>query len=99
IAGPDAPSRVLASLTPGLPAGAEDQSTEVQAWITPPAYTRVAPVFLKPQGGSVSVPAGSHLTVNVSGGESLPSLSLNDKTVRFVALDRTSFQADRDLER
>ncbi|MFO1029328.1 MAG: DUF4175 family protein, partial [Acetobacteraceae bacterium] len=99
IAGPDAPSRVLAALTPAMPSGLPGQPVELQAWITPPAYTRVAPIFLKAQGGTVSVPAGSHLTVNVSGGESVPTLALNDKSDPFAPLDRTSFQAERDLGR
>jgi uncharacterized protein (TIGR02302 family) len=99
IAGAEAPSRIVAALTPSLPAEAPGQSTELQAWITPPAYTRVAPIFLKAQGGSVAVPAGSHMTVNVSGGESVPTLSLNDHADHFTALDRNSFQAERDLQR
>ena len=99
IAGPDAGSRVMAALTPTLPAGSAAQPVELQAWITPPAYTRVAPIFLKPQGGAIAVPAGSRLTVNVSGGESVPTLALNDKADPFVALDHASFQAERDLAR
>ncbi len=99
IAGVDAPSRLLAALSPPLPDAPAGQATEVQAWITPPAYTRVAPLFLKPQGGTVSVPAGSHLTVNVSGGSGVPTLTLNDRSDRFAALDNTSFQAERDLGR
>ncbi len=99
IAGLDAPARLLAAVSPAMPETASAQPTELQAWITAPAYTRVAPLFLKPQGGPVSVPAGSHLTVNVSGGDSVPTLSLDDRTARFAALDNTSFQAERDLAR
>jgi uncharacterized protein (TIGR02302 family) len=99
IAGWDAPTRLLAAVSPAMPETAAAQATELQAWITAPAYTRIAPLFLKPQGGAVSVPAGSHLTVNVSGGASVPSLSLNERTDRFAALDDTSFQVERDLGR
>ncbi len=48
--------------------------TEVQAWITPPGYTDLAPIFLRPEGGAVSVPAGSHLTVSLSGGSGAPGV-------------------------
>ena len=94
IANTDAPARVYAALTPSLPVAPGPPVTELQAWITPPAYTRIAPIFLKPDGGSVSVPAGSHLTVNVSGGKVAPTLSLNDRTGTFSALDHSSFQAE-----
>jgi uncharacterized protein (TIGR02302 family) len=99
IANVDAPARLYAAVTPSLPVTADAPATELQAWITPPAYTRIAPIFLKADGGSVSVPAGSRLTVDVSGGSTVPTLSLNDRTTPFTPLDHSSFQADWDLER
>ena len=99
IANLDAPTRLYAALTPSMPVTPGAPATELQAWITPPGYTRLAPVFLKPEGGSASVPAGSHLTVNVSGGSTPPALSLNDRTTLFHALDHNSFQAEWDLVR
>ncbi len=45
------------------------------------------------------MPAGSRLTVDVSGGSTVPTLSLNDRTTPFTPLDHSSFQADWDLER
>ena len=99
IANLDAPARLYAAVTPSLPVPAGAPATELQAWITPPAYTRIAPIFLKPEGGGISVPAGSHLTVNVSGGSTPPSLTLNDRSDLFTALDHSSFQVERDLAR
>jgi uncharacterized protein (TIGR02302 family) len=99
IAGLDAPNRLFAAVAPSLPAAPNAPATEVQAWITPPAYTRIAPIFLRPEGGPVSVPAGSRLTVNVSGGSSMPTLALNEHTGVFDALDRNSFQAEWELTR
>jgi uncharacterized protein (TIGR02302 family) len=99
IAGIDAPTRLLAALSPAVALPPGVAATELQAWITPPAYTRIAPIFLKPQGGAVSVPAGSHLTVNVSGGTSVPSLALNERSANFSPLDSSSFQAEWDLTR
>ena len=99
IANTDATSRLYAAVTPSLPVAPGAPATELQAWITPPGYTRIAPIFLKTDGGSVSVPAGSHLTVNVSGGSTEPTLSLNDHAEPFTALDNNSFQAERELTR
>jgi uncharacterized protein (TIGR02302 family) len=97
IANVDAPARLYAAVTPSLPVGPSAPATELQAWITPPAYTRIAPIFLKTESGNVSVPAGSRLTINVSGGTSEPVLSLNDRSDSFTALDNNSFQVERDL--
>src|SRR5208282_4256930 len=72
-------------------------TTQLQAWITPPAYTGLAPLFLKPEGGAVSVPAGSLLTVSLTGGAGETSLLLAGQSVKFEALDNASFQADQDL--
>ena len=99
IANMDAPARLYAALTPSLPAAPGSPVTEVQAWITPPAYTRIAPIFLKTGGGGISVPAGSRLTVNVSGGTTAPIFSLNDRAEPFSPLDQSSFQAERELLR
>ncbi|HUN39188.1 MAG TPA: DUF4175 family protein [Acetobacteraceae bacterium] len=98
IAGADAPARIALALEPTLPRLEVPPSTELQAWITPPAYTQVAPVFLRQDGGSVAVPTGSHLTVSVTGGSGTPSLSLQGHGTPFRRLASDSFQADRDLD-
>ncbi len=97
IAGADAPARLAYALQPTLPRLPEPPSTELQAWITPPAYTHVAPLFLKAEGGAAAVPAGSHLTVSVTGGSGTPSLALQGQTTAFRTLAKDSFQADLDL--
>jgi uncharacterized protein (TIGR02302 family) len=97
IAGTDAPSRIASAMNAGFPTGPAAPDTMVQAWITPPAYTAVAPIFLKPDISSVSLPAGSHLTVSVTGGSGQPNLLLDGHSQNFKALDADSFQADRDL--
>lgn len=99
IANEDAPNRILAGLDPILPVSAALPATEVQAWITPPAYTGVPPIFLHPGAPVPGIPMGAHLTVNVSGGDTTPSLLLGDKAIAFHALDGGSYQADDDLQR
>jgi uncharacterized protein (TIGR02302 family) len=99
IANEDAPSRILAAFDPILPVSAAPPATEVQAWITPPAYTGVPPIFLHPGAPVPGIPMGAHLTVNVSGDDTTPSLLLGDKSIAFRALDGGSYQADQDLRR
>ncbi len=97
ISGSEAPSRLLRAVQPAFVPPPAPPALQLQAWITPPAYTGLAPVFLNNAGGAVSVPAGSHLTVNVTGGSGEPTLALAGATRAFQALDRESFQADLDL--
>ena len=97
IAGTEAPSRLARAFLPAFAPGVPAEATEVQGWITPPAYTDEAPVFLHPEGGSVAVPAGSHLTVSLSGGSGTPSLTLAGRSIKFAPIDAASFQADQDL--
>jgi uncharacterized protein (TIGR02302 family) len=97
IAGPDAPLRLARAVSPGFTPPTPPPPTQLQAWITPPPYTRLAPTFLKPDGGPVTVPAGAHLTVNITGGEGMPSMALADAPISFRGLDAASFQADQDV--
>ncbi len=96
IAGSQALDRLATAIWPGLPAGAATPGTLVQAWITPPAYTALPPVFLQPGTNPAPIPIGAHLTVSVTGGTTEPTLDLGTKTA-FRALDPASWQADRDI--
>jgi uncharacterized protein (TIGR02302 family) len=97
VAGADAPDRLLRSITPTLPPGASAPEPLLQAWVTPPGYTGLAPIFLKPEMTAVQVPAGSHLTVSLTGSTGAPSLTLGGVVQPFQPLDATSWQADRDV--
>lgn len=99
IAGRDAPSLLARALLPHWPAGAAAPGIEIQAWITPPAYTRLPPVFLKPGMPETAVPAGAKLTVSVTGGPggAPASLALGGDEIPMQALDGSSFQGEREL--
>ena len=97
VAGPDAGLRLARGFWPAIPAGAAVPGTVVQAWITPPGYSGLPPVFLHPDSKAVTVPTGSHLVVNVTGGSGEPSLALDGAAEPFRALDGASWQAERDL--
>ncbi len=94
IAGPDAPSRIRRALTPDLAFAAGRPTPLLQAWITPPAYTGLAPLFLHAPGGAVSVPAGSRLNVTLSGRNTRPRLLFNGQSTEFTALDKESFESE-----
>lgn len=76
-AGRDAPARLAENLLPGGALGSASSTIAFDAWITPPAYTAVPPLFLntvQQTGGdtpsAVTVPEGSVLTARVYGASS-----------------------------
>ncbi|MSP00332.1 MAG: DUF4175 family protein [Acetobacteraceae bacterium] len=97
IAGRDAPGRLMAAFEPGLPRAAATRPVEIQAWITPPAYTGLAPVFLKRDQASIAVPRGARLTVSLTGGTSVPDLVRDGESIAFASLDTASFQIEHAL--
>ena len=69
------------------------QTATVDLWITPPAYTRVAPMFISTatspaEGGAavLSVPAGSVLLARITGVRRTPDLTLAGASTPFAAL-------------
>ena len=97
VAGPDTPGRLLRAVWPGLPEGTPVPAPQLQAWLTPPSYTGLPPVFLHAESPAVSIPAGSHLTISLTGGSGEPSLSFGEEATPFTALDAESWQAERDV--
>ncbi|MBV8916240.1 MAG: DUF4175 family protein [Acetobacteraceae bacterium] len=98
IAGPETVPRLGRAFTPTLPDGPPAPGTEVQAWLTPPAYTGLPPIILHPATPDVSAPAGSHLTASVTGGSGEPELAINGEAQPFHRLDKTSWQTEREME-
>lgn len=101
-------SRLLAAVAP-QPRGAPDLSTiVVEAWITPPDYTRLAPIALKADPAAepveesvegetvrpIEVPVGSKLLVQIQGLGSPASLSANDATSPLEMLDAETQRAE-----
>lgn len=97
VAGPDSGARLLRAVTPTFPPIPAGPGTQIQAWITPPAYTGLPPILLRPETLELRVPTGSHLTASVTGDTAEPSLSVSGVTEPFRALDPASWQADRDI--
>ncbi|MBL8660294.1 MAG: TIGR02302 family protein [Rhodospirillales bacterium] len=86
-----APERMWRAVTPAL-ATTATQPLVVEIWMTPPAYTGVAPIFLSNGSGegkedaAVAVPQGSSLLAQVSGVRSAPLLVMGDGRHPFAAL-------------
>jgi len=98
IAGPETLPRLRRAVAPTLPVAPAAPGTQVQAWITSPAYTGLPPLFLHAATPKLSVPTGSRLTVSLTGGSGEPVLLVNNVRTPFRALDAASWQAERDLE-
>tara|TARA_R110002073_G_scaffold58463_6_gene148106 strand:- start:1014 stop:3713 length:2700 start_codon:yes stop_codon:yes gene_type:complete len=96
----DAGGRLLRAATP-LGAAAVGQQLSVSVWITPPAYTRQAPVYLELNGGGkapaegvaaekapavLTVPQGSTLLAQVSGVGRTPDLILGGVETPFIPI-------------
>jgi uncharacterized protein (TIGR02302 family) len=60
----------------------------IDVWITPPAYTGWAPIYLRPAralGTPVAVPSGSLLVLRVLGGRTSPHLQLNPQPAKATS--------------
>ena len=100
-AGGEAGERVRRALHPVPAAAPPAPGLRLEAWVTPPAYTGAAPIFLDPAGGSATVPAGSRLQVAVSGGQGgVPELVAEPggPPTPLRPLDASSFSIERSLE-
>ena len=64
----------------------------LQVWVTPPAYTGLAPTLLEslPAGRRLAVPVGSKLLAELQGGHGLAQLAIDDEVVPFKPLDADS---------
>jgi uncharacterized protein (TIGR02302 family) len=90
-AGDRANQRILSAFIPGV--GAPGAATVVQAWIEPPSYTGLPPVFLPREGGTLRVPEGSRLTVSLTGGHFKPYVSLPGPRIKFHTTGDAAWQA------
>ncbi len=98
-AGREAPARLMRGFTPDF-TSLGGGPAELTLWITPPAYTGVAPVFATTATATdvavplaaVAVPSGSAVLARVRGGRGTPELAIDDTRVPFKRVDETSFE-------
>ncbi|HWL81292.1 MAG TPA: TIGR02302 family protein [Roseomonas sp.] len=99
-AGGEAGERLRRALWPSLHAAPLGPALRLEAWVTPPAYTGAAPLFLDLAGGALTVPQGSTLQVALSGGSGgVPDLRMDDRATPFRTLDAGSFAIEAPLTR
>ncbi|HEX4079100.1 MAG TPA: TIGR02302 family protein [Rhizomicrobium sp.] len=69
-----------------LDEGAGAPAAALDAWITPPAYTGWAPLYLRPgSNAAVAVPAGSQLVLRAHGGRTAPRLQVYPEPASGIA--------------
>ncbi len=98
-AGGDSGNRLARAFQPNF-AGADMGPAELTLWLTPPAYTGVAPLFLAAgetqlsavQPTRVVVPSGSTVLARVHGGYGAPTLGVDDQIIAFDMVDATNFE-------
>lgn len=98
--GSEATARLERALVPRIAAGA-DGPMKLDVWITPPAYTGLAPMFLErtpllasaAEGEDlesapipVRVPVGSTLLAQAGGAGAAPELKVGGRTIQFAAI-------------
>ncbi len=100
-AGDRALTRLAGAVEPDLAGPAGAGPGELTAWITPPEYTGLAPVFLTSRGApetavaSIPVATGSVLVARVHGGGSAPALRLDGEPMPFTNVDGVDFEVQR----
>lgn len=95
LAGPEGPGRVWRALTPDYGALVGADKMTVEAWVTPPAHTGRAPIFLKPGGEDVRVPKGSEVTLRTQA-PSAPRLVMKgarDRGAKFAETPDGAWEA------
>ena len=97
-AGTDATPRLKRAMVPQLAFLQPPPPPVIDAWITPPAYTGMAPVYLtgteaKPNA-FVEVPTASQLSVRISGAFDTPLLRHTRSKVALPRLDEKSHGTD-----
>jgi uncharacterized protein (TIGR02302 family) len=100
VAGGNAPGRLARALEPQLAAPKPSLPVKLDVWISPPAYTGIAPIFLDAAGsrGEVAVPVGSRLTAALSGGTGAPELRVGELATPFQALDENAWSVETVLQ-
>jgi uncharacterized protein (TIGR02302 family) len=104
-AGDDGTARLSQSFTIPLQGLTGKNTAELEAWITPPDYTRLAPIFLShaPQTAitvshaAIAVPSGSILKLRLSGYSPAPRLRYAGKAYPFTVPAARNFIFEKTL--
>lgn len=102
--GPDWPDRIARAFSPSL-AQASGAIT-FEAWVTPPGYTHIAPIFLtrlavepasSGEQDAVVIPAGSKFTARLHGGRRAPITVIDGEAVEFETVETANYHNEIEL--
>ena len=107
-AGNQSVERISRALVPPLDSGAFQQRVAYDVWITPPAYTQVAPIYFgtgerteRPAAAAaartIRVPAGSTVLVQVSGGGQIPSLLIDETATELNRVEADGYHLETEI--
>ncbi len=101
VASGDAGERLARAAIPDFASG-PSMPVSAEIWLTPPAYTQTAPIFLDlntpGDEATLSVPAGTALLAQISGPRELPALKLGAQNLPFSALGGESYRLETTLD-
>lgn len=103
VGGYDAPRRLASAFSPNF-SGVGNIPAELEVWVNPPAYTRVAPMRLtgapaqSPAQSPARIPAGSAVLGRVFGGQDTPEFRIDDRVERFRAVDALNHEIEYSLD-
>ncbi len=107
-AGNQSVERISRALVPPLDSDAFQQRVAYDVWITPPAYTQAAPIYFgtgeraespaaAAAAGTVRVPAGSTVLVQVSGGGQIPSLLIDETATELNRVEADGYHLETEI--
>ena len=105
-AGGDSGRRLARAFQPDF-ASAAAGPAELTLWLTPPAYTGVAPLFVAAgagtgaalQPGELVVPSASAVLDRVDGGGGAPEIRVDDAVIPFSTVDAANYELSATLDR
>ncbi|MCW5774625.1 MAG: DUF4175 family protein, partial [Rhodospirillaceae bacterium] len=91
----DEDTRLMRAFMPSF-APTTSEKVTVEAWLTPPEYTGIAPRVVTPEtaGKTIDVPDGTRIMIQLHGGRGTPKVENGKQHVTMTALDGGTYQAE-----
>jgi uncharacterized protein (TIGR02302 family) len=91
----DEDTRLMRAFMPSFQPTSDSKVT-IEAWLTPPEYTGVAPRVVTPEtaGSRLEVPDGTRIMIQLHGGRGEPVVTQGKQRVQMTALDGGTYQAE-----
>jgi uncharacterized protein (TIGR02302 family) len=92
----DPGDRLQRAIHPSFTPAPPPAPPRLDVWVTPPAYTGQAPIFLAkvdPQAGPLNLPEGSEVLAQVQGGGGASELRLGDAATKFETIGEGTYRA------